>query len=210
MDESQIRVSCGSMCRILIDGKYLLILNQNRRKKGQYQLSPIGGAIAIDSWDCLASMSTQAETANSNDLRFYIDSSQIDEFRSWFYARQNRETDPFREIYEELVLESQALFDLSRRDVSMRFDRIVEDQKQTDRKGLTGQFTHYFFDIFDVSFRPTDIKLRLRTAPSEAGVVLVDQAIAKAGGSLEMEFDREVRHVTLVTKYLFAGTDNAN
>jgi hypothetical protein len=203
MEESQVRVSCGSLCRIIIDGKYLLILNHNRRKKGYYQLSPIGGAITIDSWDYLSSLSIDPEKAGSNDLRFYINISQIDAFRAWFYSRQHREQDPFREIYEELVLESHALFDVSRRDVSMRFDRVVEDQKQTARKGLTGQFTHYFFDIFDVSFRSPDLVLRLKTAPSDAGIVLLDEAVARAGKPLNMEFDRKIQQVDIVAEYLF-------
>ncbi|MCI0711616.1 MAG: hypothetical protein L0154_15785 [Chloroflexi bacterium] len=203
MEESQVRVSCGSMCRIIIDGKYLLILNQNRRKKGYYQLSPIGGAITIDSWDYLSSLHIDPERVGSNDLRFYINAAQIEDFRAWFYSRQNREQDPFREIYEELVLESHALFDVSRRDVRMRFDRVVEDRKQTIRKGLTGQFTQYFFDIFDVSFRSQDIVLRLKTAPSDAGIVLLDEAVVKAGISLNMEFDGKMRQVNIVAEYLF-------
>lgn len=203
MEESQVRVSCGSMCRITIDGKYLLMLNQNRRKKGYYQLSPIGGAITIDSWDYLSSLNVDREKAGSNDLRFYINASQIDDFRAWFYSRQHREQDPLREIYEELVLESQALFDLSRRDVSMRFDRVVEDRKPTIRKGLTGQFTQYFFEIFDVGFRSPDIVLRLKTAPANAGIVLVDEAVARAGVPLNMEFDGKMRQVNIVAEYLF-------
>lgn len=207
MEESQIRVSCGSMCRIVVNGKYLLILNQNRRKKGYYQLSPIGGAISIDSWDSLKMLDVDPEKAESDDLRFYINASQIQEFSKWFYSRQNRELDPFREIYEELVLESKALFDLSRRDVSMRFDRVVEDRKQTLRQGLTGQFTHYFFDIFDVSFRSSDIILRLKTAPADAGIVLLDEATARAGIPINMEFDGKMRHVNVVAEYLFVGHD---
>ena len=203
MEESQVRVSCGSMCRIVIDSKYLLILNQNRRKKNYYQLSPIGGAITIDSWDCLSSSTIDPEIADSNDLRFYINVSQVHDFRAWFYSRENREQDPFREIYEELVLESQALFDLSRRDVSMRFDRIVEDRKQTIREGLTGQFTQYFFEIFDVNFRTPDIVLRLKTAPSDAGIVLLAEAVARAGIPLNMEFDGQMRQVNVVAEYLF-------
>lgn len=203
MEESQVRVSCGSLCRIIIDGKYLLILNQNRRKKGYYQLSPIGGAITIDSWDYLSSLHIDPEKADSNDLRFYINVSQMDAFRTWFYSRQNREQDPFREIYEELVLESHALFDISRRDVSMRFDRVMEDRKPTIRKGLTGQFTQYFFDIFDVSFRSPDIVLRLKTAPVDEGIVLLDEAVARAGKPLTMEFDGKMRQVDIVAQYLF-------
>ena len=208
MEESQVRVSCGSMCRIVIDGQYLLILNRNRRKKGYYQLSPVGGAIAVDSWADLDGFNIDQEKANSKDLRLYLATSQIEQFSKWFYSRENREKDPFREIYEELVLESQALFDLSRRDLSMRFDRVVEDQKQTIRQGLTGQFTHYFFDIFDVSFRSPDVVLRLKTAPSEAGVVLLDEAVARAGVPIDMEFDGKVRKVNIVAEYLFTDKDN--
>lgn len=203
MEESQIRVSCGSMCRIVIDGKYLLILNRNRRKKEHYQLSPIGGAITIDSWQCLEPLIIDPEEAGSDDLRFYINASQIGEFSEWFYSRQDREMDPFREIYEELVLESEALFDLSRRDISMRFDGVVEDRKQTIRKGLTGQFTHYFFDIFDVSFRSSDIILRLKTAPSDAGIVFLDEAVARAGLPIDMKYDGKMRRVHIVAEYLF-------
>ena len=39
----RIRVSCAVLCRVEHEGRYLLLINDNRRRRGVYVLSPIGG-----------------------------------------------------------------------------------------------------------------------------------------------------------------------
>lgn len=203
-DESRVRISCASLCRIQIEGQYLLLLNKNRRQKGIYQLSPVGGALEVDDWSALSEFTFEPEDPASRDLRLSLNVEQLDQFRQWFYARQDRETSPFRELYEELVQESGVLYSLSRDDVAIKYIHTVEDSKQTLRKGLTGQFTYYFFEIYAVSFRTVDVLLRLKSPPSSAGVVLLDEAQARQAEPLPMTFDGAERQVTLNTQYLFA------
>jgi hypothetical protein len=204
-EEGITRVSCGAFCRIRIDGKYLLLLNHNRRSKGIYQLTPIGGAIMIDDWRYLVHLDVRPTDPASHDLRFYLPLAQMDEFRHWFYSRQNRELVPFRELREELVDETGILFDLKRSDVTMQFVHIVEDLKQTQRRGFTGRPTQYFFEIFDVDFRAPDVILRLKTVPQSKGLVLVDESQIRNEQSLTLRVDGQERMVGVGANYLFAA-----
>lgn len=206
--ESMVRVSCASLCRIQIDDQYLLLLNHNRRQKGIYQLSPIGGAITVDDWDVLKDLGFNFNPENpaNHDLRLFLDVAQLEQFREWFHKRQQRETDPFRELYEELVEESQTLFDLKRQDVKIRFLNLREDSKQTSRKGMTGEFTQYFFEIFEVRFEAPDILLRLKAPPSSAGVVLLNETEARAQKPLQRYFDGAERTIGVQAEYLFSPT----
>lgn len=206
--ESMVRVSCASLCRIQIDNQYLLMLNKNRRQKGVYQLSPIGGAIAVDDWSVLRNMefNFRPENPDNNDLRLFLASTQLDQFREWFLQRKQRETSPFREIYEELVEESQALFDLRKQDVGIRFWQFREDAKQTLRKGMTGEFTQYFFEIFEISFKAPDILLRLKSAPPSAGIVLLSEREIRTGQAIQRQIDGAEREITIQGEYLLSST----
>ena len=207
MEESLIRISCASWCRVIIDGRYLLMLNHNRRQKGVYQLSSIGGALFVDSWDVLAEIDPQPDSPDSNDLRFLTNPSNIPEFRTWFYRRTQRELTPFREIQEELVEETRALPELTEADLGIQYLRTVEDTQQTIRRGFTGQMTHYFLEIFDVQFGSPDISQRLKTmSPNETGIVFLDEVATRAGLPITMEIDGAPRQVAVVAQYLFADS----
>jgi hypothetical protein len=199
-----IRISCGSLCRIHSDQRYLFVLNRNRRQKGVYQLSPIGGAIEVDDFKYLSTFQYKLEKPDSHDLRLSLPPDEVPAFREWFYKRKERETNPFREIYEELVEEETAVLTvLKLDDVRMRFAGIVEDIKATERKGMTGIMTQYFLEIFEVDILAKDILLTLKSALPNSGVVWVDEAIARQGNALHMEFDGQVREVALLSEYLF-------
>ncbi len=206
--ESMVRVSCASLCRIQIDNQYLLMLNKNRRQKGIYQLSAIGGAITINNWAVLREMgfNFRPENPDNNDLRLFLASVQLDQFREWFSQRKQRETSPFREIHEELVDESQVLFDLRKQDVGMRFLQFREDAKQTLRKGMTGEFTQYFFEIFEISFKAPDILLRLKNPPASAGIVWLSEEEIRSQQVIQRHFDGEERAITIQAEYLLPTT----
>lgn len=197
------RISCGSLCRIESDGQFLLLLNRNRRQRGIYQLSPIGGAIEVENFDELSSFQYKLENPDKLDLRLLLASEEIDAFREWFYKRVGRETSPFREIYEELVEEEAVLPTLHPQDVRIRFRGIIEDVKATERKGATGMFTQYFLEIFTVDIASSDILLLLKSISPSTGVVWVNEAVAQKSEPIEMEFDGALRQVKLTTEYLF-------
>ena len=202
--DGEVRVSCGSLCRFMVEGSYLLLLNSNRRHKGIYELSPVGGAIQVLDVQTLAPFEARLETPENRDLRFAMRSEYLDAFGVWFRKRKERELDPFREIREELVDESSVLGTLRPEDLRMDFLKIVQDSKQTRRQGLTGIFTHYFFEIFEVKPRPMDVLLQLKNPPFNSGAVLLDEASARKGEPLKLRFDGEERIVELNTRYLFA------
>ncbi|MCQ3931060.1 MAG: hypothetical protein DPW16_11430 [Chloroflexi bacterium] len=201
--EGEVRVSCGSMCRLMVEESYLLLLNRNRRRKGIYELSPVGGAIQVQNVQALAPFEARLENPDTRDLRFSMRSEHLDVFGVWFRKRKERELDPFREILEELVDESGVLAALRPEDLRMDFVKIVQDSKQTMRQGKTGIFTHYFFEIFEVRPRSTDVLLRLKNPPLNSGVVLLDEATARKAEPLKLRFDGEERTVGLNTSYLF-------
>jgi hypothetical protein len=103
----KIRVSISYLYRIKVDDKYLLI--QSNRIKGQYQ--PIGGVYkrfntASDVFDKLKIVDVSGYAADKdgrNDLRVKVPSKNLVKFIKWFESREDRELDPLREFYEELV-----------------------------------------------------------------------------------------------------------
>ena len=200
---SPLRVSCGSMCRFHVEDKFLLILNRNRRQKNIYQLSPIGGAIAFRSPAIIDRFEMRLEKADTNDLRFYTVTDHIDAFREWFYQRHERETDPFREIYEELVEEENVLSDLQRASLDIQFVHILEDSKPTQRAGVTGLFTQYFFELFDVHVTNSNLNRSLQSLDPKSGVCLLDESTIHTAKPVYLTFDGAVRETKLLTEYLF-------
>ncbi|MCB9437882.1 MAG: hypothetical protein H6673_12975 [Anaerolineales bacterium] len=199
-----IRVSCAALCRFMVDDRYLLLLNKNRRAKNIYELSPVGGALEFYNPAFLQSLSAKLENPDTQDLRFEIDSPRLETFRDWFYRREERETDPYREIHEELAHEANVVYDLRREDLDIRFLHITEDQKTTQRQGQTGLFTHYFLEIFEVKVLSESVKLRLKRAKPSSGVLLVSEAVVQTGQSIELNVDGAVRAVKLNTAALFS------
>lgn len=197
------RVSCAALCRFMVDDRYLLILNKNRRQKGIYELSPVGGALMFYNSAFMESLGVKLENPEVHDLRFEIDPARLSTFREWFYQRKERETDPYREISEELTHEAGVLYDLRREDLDIRFLHIHEDQKPTERQGQTGLFTHYFLEIFEVKVLSESVKFRLNRAKPSSGVLLVSEIVAQAARPIELNIDGAVRTIKLNTASLF-------
>lgn len=200
---STIRISCAILCRFKVANGYLLLLNRNRREQGLYELTPVGGAIEFYNPQIIQEFNMQLENPDSADLRFQTDPRNIEAFRAWFNQRQDRETDPFREIYEELVLESQALPDLTRDDLSIRYLHITEDAKTTQRSGVRGLFTQYFLEIFEVVITNPQLEKTLLNLPQASGVVILDESTARNTSSIDLWIDNAWHKARLVTENLF-------
>ncbi len=200
---SPIRVSCAMLCRFKVNDRYLLLLNHNRRQKGIYELSPVGGAIEFQDRSIVAAFDMQLEKEGSSELRFFTSQDQIDVFRRWFYRREGREIDPFREIYEELVDETGVLETLRREDLDMRFWRTIEDARPTQRQGVTGMFTWYFIEIFEAVVTSSQVAAQLGLVNPSTGVLLLDEATVRSAGPLQLHIDGLAREVRLVTDRLF-------
>lgn len=103
-----LRLSFSYLYRIEIDGKYLLV--QGKRLEGQYQ--PIGGVYKYyeDAKGFLLSIKAKPDISMKNhdetdDLRIRIKGKYYLKFYDWFLSMKNREYDPTREFYEELIAE---------------------------------------------------------------------------------------------------------
>lgn len=168
-----IRVSCASLCRIEHQDRFLLLLNMNRRSRGIYVLSPLGGAIRLFDSTRLEEFSAVPEDPAQNDLRVTLPYEMLPAFSDWFYSGEGRERSPFRELQEELVIESHLLPALDLTDIEWRHVWTVEEEAFTMRRGQTGLLTHYYLEIYEVKFLTAATLGPLLTAPPESGAVWV-------------------------------------
>ncbi len=102
-----IRISCAALTRIKVGDKYLLMRYKKDLSDGRHSYIPIGGALVYLSPEdrTLLESLGATEFEDDKDLRFTIPTSKLDVFESWFIQAQGRETDPMRELQEELVYE---------------------------------------------------------------------------------------------------------
>jgi hypothetical protein len=199
-----IRISCAALCRIEHQGKFLLLLNQNRRQKGVYQLGPIGGALRLyDLIRVRTAFHAVLENPTEPDLRLMLPQTMLPAFRDWFYTGEGRESSPFRELREELVDESHILSDLVPDDVYCHYQHTVENEQMTDRRGLTGRLTHYFLEIYDIQFKYLTHRRTLLYAGPETGAVwLPPQQLERPGHIITMDIDGARRDVRINAQLL--------
>jgi hypothetical protein len=192
-----IRVSCAALCRIEHVGRFLLMLNSNRREKGVYVLSPIGGALSLFDPLRLVEFGAIPEDPNSADLRLTMRRTLLPDFRDWFSRGEGRERSPFRELQEELVVESRLLRELEPEDVTCTYLWTVEQESFTDRQGQTGLLTHYFLEIHDIKFNTEAALGPLLVAPEESGVVWLPAEQIDQPGTIQLRIDGALREVHL-------------
>ena len=104
----EIRVSLSYLYRIKNKDKYLLV--KNRKITGQYQ--PVGGVYKyystaekyFNKLGVNQHIGFNYEDEFKNDLRVKVPSKNLNKFIKWFHSREDRELDPIREFYEELIL----------------------------------------------------------------------------------------------------------
>lgn len=108
----QVWVAAAGLLRIKIGDKYLLMRNTKDNPDGSWRYLPIGGAFKYHDINrpALEAMGAREfegdqKTPRLNDLRFILQKGRLEEFEMWFQSRKGRETDPIREIREEMVNE---------------------------------------------------------------------------------------------------------
>jgi hypothetical protein len=176
-----VRISCGALCRIPHPTENWLLLGINRSllSKGQRVLKPIGGALAFD--PAALPFTPTLENPQKTELRLSLPQTQVEVFAAWFSTRTGRETDPFRELREELVDEYGVLPQLNRSDVQMSYRNTVRTQRFSDRAGATGLLTHSFQEIFDVRFTHPALEQLLVRATPTTGLFWVTAAQIRDG-----------------------------
>lgn len=105
-----VRVTVAYLFRIEFNGKYMLI---KRHKNDFVGYQPVGGAYKyfkeenreiFDNLGILACNHVPRDEDTENDLRIVISKrKKLSAFFKWFESRKNREIDPWREFYEELI-----------------------------------------------------------------------------------------------------------
>lgn len=103
---SDIFLSFSYLYRIEVDGKYLMVAGH--RISAQYQ--PVGGVYKYydEAKPFLDSIKYIVHTKNGNtdetdDLRISVKGKYLLKFYEWFSGMDNREYDPRREFFEELI-----------------------------------------------------------------------------------------------------------
>lgn len=144
-----IRVSAASICRIVVQGKFLLYRNPMVRN----QLTSFGGGIRFFEPARPKLEFLGARFEQGNDLRLVVDSYAIGEFERWFFLRQDREVDPYRELFEETVLEGKILDSLSATDVGTSLLWGVKLRIAPPTwAGHHGLQTQRYLEVFDTRF----------------------------------------------------------
>lgn len=105
-----VRVTVAYLFRIEHNGKYMLI---KRHKEDFIGFQPVGGAYKyfkeenrenFDKLGIIPCNEVPRDNATENDLRIKINKRKnLIDFFKWFNSRKNREIDPWREFFEELI-----------------------------------------------------------------------------------------------------------
>ncbi|MGO4103386.1 hypothetical protein AB4Y63_05490 [Leifsonia sp. YAF41] len=103
---TRVRISASYLYRIHVDGEYLLVKG---KRFDQYQ--PVGGVYKAHvsssgdrkSMKILGDDLLLPDTVSEGDLRVRIPGKNLVAFVRWFESERGRETDGWREFYEELV-----------------------------------------------------------------------------------------------------------
>jgi hypothetical protein len=182
MDDGRVRVSCAGLCRIRDDeGRYLLALNHNRLTRGVRVYTPLGGGLEYHAPDLPARFDAEPENPDGRELRLYLPSARFAEFRAWFLRRIERETDPFRELREELVEELGAVEALRRSDVAFEGVQALDAERVTDRTGAEGLSTRYLLEVFDVRLKSPEVRAALANLPADGALRWITRAELDAG-----------------------------
>lgn len=172
----EVRVSSASFVVIQDEtGKYALLINKNRAKKGDFLLSPIGGAIEATEGGLRELQNTLGIDATAfekgNDLRFKMPGTKANEYREWFLKGDGRETDPSREVTEELVDESNLLSTEELQDLQCTKTGYNTEMEETTRAGQEGQVTLRLLEIFQANLGPQALNKLLELSSKSGSLV---------------------------------------
>lgn len=147
--DTTMRLSCAGLARIIIDGKYLFILNKNSVKVGNPTYGPLGGALEFSEAARPFLESIEANFEKGMDLRLMIPTDNLEEYLDWFYSRKDREITTLREVFEELVLEEE-LVQMDPDTMLETYVKTYTEDKYSNREGKQGVKTKAVYEIYDV------------------------------------------------------------
>lgn len=169
-----MRISCAGLVRITDDkGRFAVLVHHKSSRPGSLSLSPIGGALkikpegfsylqaAVLDWEVL-------ELESGNDLRFIIQDNHANAIRDWFQARWGRETQPMRELIEELVQETRILTQNDLSNVRFRLAGFYQEELPSIQPKHKGVTTLRLIEVFDTICHPATVKKLLEAAEAPA------------------------------------------
>jgi len=151
----EVRVSSASFTRIKdSEGRQALLVNKNRAEKGKIVLTPIGGAIeatadGVEELKRLLHIDGNA-FEKGNDLRFMMSGKKANKYRSWFLSGEQRESEPSREIIEELVDEAELLDREELEELQCSRAGYATELAETTRTGQEGRMTLRLLEVSSV------------------------------------------------------------
>lgn len=106
-DVKRVRVSCAYLFRICVNGKYLLVQDE----QGRNTFQPVGGVYKYTDENFLEKThATQCMRFGTNtdldcDLRIIVPRKRVPKFKRWFFSEKGREcqTNLYREFKEEIL-----------------------------------------------------------------------------------------------------------
>ena len=151
--EETIRVTCAGLARIIIDGKYLFILNKNSVKIGKPSYGPCGGALEFEEAARPFLESLNCLFEKGMDLRLMMPTSNFEKYLEWFNTKQNREASALREVYEELVDEEKVinLDGIESFPLREQYIKTNTEDKLSARQGFEGTKTKGIYEIYSVT-----------------------------------------------------------
>lgn len=169
----EVRISSASFTRIRDeDGRFVLLVNKNRAKKGDIILTPIGGGIEATD-EGLYELKRVLEIDDTtfekgSDLRFSMAGAKTNKYREWFLKRQGREVDSLREVSEELIDEESLLTSEDLSGIECNLIGYDKELEVTTRTGQEGKKTLRLLEIFEAKIKTEALEKlkRLSTQPN--------------------------------------------
>ena len=161
--EKRIAISCSALARIMIDGKYLLLVENG-------VLKPIGGALKYtdESLPFLNSVDWQTQRTD-NDMRIDIPEDVYDIFKTWHNLFIQRETSVHREVMEEL----QPFLQLDISDMTETYITTIETIGDEGPSKMDLAYKNRLFQIHIVEFSDQVIEEIKSAVHTLADLVLV-------------------------------------
>lgn len=148
--KKDVRLSIAYLFRIKVDGKYLLV-KSNRRNYFQ----PVGGAFKtlpgsekiFEKLNVKPDRLIETEKGIAkNDLRVYVKGINLIEFIDWFNSKEDRETSPWREFCEELIMTNILPWN-EFRNIDYKFKGLVQTPILNLDSGDKGMFIYEIYDL---------------------------------------------------------------
>lgn len=165
-----IRVSVSALYRILVDGKFMLIKG-NRID----QFQPVGGVFKRFA----SARSVMRELSVTDDDKFPIDDSSRDDLRvrvpytslvkflEWLLKETDRESSPWREFYEELVLPKVLPLGIFPHIYFELVKRHVEGIRFSKHFNCHEMLIAYIYELMPTSEQLTELR-KLQSSPSDS------------------------------------------